>query len=82
MMLPLAAAPPTSSSPKSAPVSAAEVHLQLQPLLLSNSADDGDGKSMGSGKDEAKGPSTLRFLFCAGGIFVCYFFYGILQERM
>jgi len=26
--------------------------------------------------------STLRFLFCANGIFVCYFFYGILQERI
>jgi hypothetical protein len=29
-----------------------------------------------------KPPGPLRFLFCAGGIFICYFFYGILQERM
>lgn len=35
--------------------------------------------AMGS---ESGSSSTLRFLFCAGGIFVCYFFYGILQERM
>ncbi len=27
-------------------------------------------------------PGVFRFLFCATGIFVCYFFYGILQEKM
>eukprot|EP00095_Tigriopus_kingsejongensis_P010988 maker-scaffold281_size224178-snap-gene-1.21 protein:Tk10988 transcript:maker-scaffold281_size224178-snap-gene-1.21-mRNA-1 annotation:"hypothetical protein DAPPUDRAFT_304130" len=26
--------------------------------------------------------STLRLLFCASGIFVCFFFFGILQERI
>jgi len=26
--------------------------------------------------------SPLRFLFCASGIFVCFFFFGILQERI
>lgn len=36
-------------------------------------------KSMESASSQG---SFLRFLFCAGGIFVCYFFYGILQERM
>lgn len=36
------------------------------------------------GKDAAgsAGGGPLRFFFCAGGIFVCYFFYGIVQERM
>jgi len=26
--------------------------------------------------------SRLRFLFCASGIFICFFFFGILQERI
>ena len=26
--------------------------------------------------------NRLRFLGCALGIFVCYFYFGILQERM
>ena len=26
--------------------------------------------------------NRLRFGFCALGIFVCYFYFGILQERM
>lgn len=26
--------------------------------------------------------STKKLLFYAGGIFVCYFYYGILQEKM
>ena len=26
--------------------------------------------------------STAKFALCAVGIFVCYFYYGILQEKM
>lgn len=29
--------------------------------------------------DEA---NRTKLLFCAAGIFVCYFYYGILQEKM
>ena len=27
-------------------------------------------------------PSTRNLIICAGGIFFCYFYYGILQEKM
>ena len=27
-------------------------------------------------------PNKLKLIFCFLGIFVCYFFYGILQEKM
>ncbi|XP_059090567.1 solute carrier family 35 member B1-like [Tigriopus californicus] len=30
----------------------------------------------------AHSSSVLRFFFCASGIFVCFFFFGILQERI
>lgn len=26
--------------------------------------------------------TTKRFLFCTGGIFICYFVYGIVQEKI
>ncbi len=42
----------------------------------------GDASKKTDTTQSASGGGVLRFLFCAGGIFVCYFFYGILQERM
>ncbi len=57
----------SSSSPS---VSSSAVSVEMPPSAASDS---------GSGTSTKQG---FRFLFCAAGIFVCYFFYGILQERM
>ena len=53
------------------------VHVTKEELKLSSS-----NEMASTSAPSPNSSSPLRFLFCAGGIFVCYFFYGILQERM
>lgn len=45
--------------------------------------DDGMAAGKGAGKPASLWDSMrIRFMVCFLGVFVCYFYYGILQETM
>lgn len=45
--------------------------------------DDGMASGKGAGKPASTWDNTkIRFIVCFLGVFVCYFYYGILQETM
>lgn len=44
--------------------------------------DDSMATKKGDGKSALLQNERLRFIVCFCGVFVCYFYYGILQETM
>jgi len=61
------------------------VSVSIPGLVVAAAADmaagKGDGKP-GSGGGSVLQNERLRFIVCFLGVFVCYFYYGILQETM
>ena len=51
------------------------VHPQPSPRKMSTSR-------VNSPEATAKPGGYTLWMMCAGGIFTCYFFYGLLQEKM